>query len=29
VWWTLGEVLATPRIRYADWPGHFSDGSST
>ena len=23
-WSTLGEVLATPRIRYADWPGHFS-----
>ncbi len=28
-WSTLGEVLATPRIRYADWPGHFSGESAS
>lgn len=28
-WSTLGEVVATPRIRYRDWPGHFSGPSST
>lgn len=26
-WSTLGEVVATPRIRYGDWPGHFSGAS--
>lgn len=28
-WSTLGEVVATPRIRYRDWPGHFSGESSS
>ena len=28
-WSTIGEVLDTPRIRYADWPGHFSGTSSS
>ncbi|GAA4871690.1 flavin reductase family protein [Actinomycetospora straminea] len=28
-WSTVGEVLATPRIRYDDWPGHFSDGDAS
>ncbi|GAA4810903.1 flavin reductase family protein [Actinomycetospora chlora] len=26
-WSTIGEVVATPRIRYADWPGHYPGAS--
>ncbi|MEJ2885922.1 flavin reductase family protein [Actinomycetospora aeridis] len=28
-WSRLGEVVSTPRIRYGDWPGHFTESSST
>ncbi|MEJ2861070.1 flavin reductase family protein [Actinomycetospora flava] len=28
-WSTLGEVVATPRIRYSDWPGHFTESSGS
>jgi flavin reductase (DIM6/NTAB) family NADH-FMN oxidoreductase RutF len=27
-WSTLGEVRKTPRIRYDEWPGHFSGAAS-
>jgi flavin reductase (DIM6/NTAB) family NADH-FMN oxidoreductase RutF len=26
-WSTIGEVVATPRIRYAEWPGHYPGAS--